>query len=146
MALVLIDRFPSTQQQQHNLGADGTSTDLTASLLKIGNWEVLYITEIGMIGIYSAFFLCARSYVLTENSVWVFLQHRPKKKGNLLAKFFHAKQKLVWEVLLDGKHSAIKKRIEIHWSNIRALQASYSDGFGWPDTLLVVVTRYYLVL
>lgn len=88
MALVLIDRFPSTQQQQHNLGADGTSTDLTALLLKIGNWEVLYITEIGTIGIYSAFFLCARSYVLTENSVWVFCSIGQRKKGTCWPSFF----------------------------------------------------------
>ncbi|KAM7514645.1 hypothetical protein LguiA_004228 [Lonicera macranthoides] len=97
--------------QQHNLGADGPSTDLTASLLKIGNWE-----------------------------------HRPRKKGYLLAKFFHAKQKLVWEVLLNDEYSAIKKRIEIHWSNIRALQANYSGGVGQTDTLLVVLDRPPLFL
>lgn len=50
-----------------------------------------------------------------------------------MAKCYFAKHKLVWEVL-DG---SLKNKIEIQWSDIVAIKASYPDD--GPGTLNVVV-------
>lgn len=50
-----------------------------------------------------------------------------------MAKCYFAKHKLVWEVL-DG---SLKNKIEIQWSDIVALKASYPDD--GPGTLNLVV-------
>lgn len=55
-----------------------------------------------------------------------------------MAKCYFAKHKLVWE-LLDGN---LKNKIEIQWSDIVALKATYpEDGLG---TLDVVVSHIYI--
>lgn len=56
-----------------------------------------------------------------------------------MAKCYFAKHKLVWEVL-DG---SLKNKIEIQWSDIVALNATYPDDA--PGTLNVVVI-YSLLL
>lgn len=54
-------------------------------------------------------------------------------EGDLVAKCYFAKHKLVWEVLEGG----LKSKIEIQWSDITALQADCpDDGHG---TLTIVV-------
>lgn len=57
-----------------------------------------------------------------------------------MAKCYFAKHKLVWE-LLDGN---LKNKIEIQWSDIVALKATYAeDGLG---TLDVVVSYIFVAI
>ncbi|KAL5066154.1 hypothetical protein RYX36_027891, partial [Vicia faba] len=56
-------------------------------------------------------------------------------EGDLVAKCYFAKQKLVWEVL-EGE---LKSKIEIQWSDITALKANCPDV--GPSTLSIVVSR-----
>lgn len=57
-----------------------------------------------------------------------------------MAKCYFAKHKLVWE-LLDGN---LKNKIEIQWSDIVALKATYpEDGLG---TLDVVVSNIFVAI
>ncbi|KAL2482811.1 hypothetical protein Fot_44255 [Forsythia ovata] len=56
-------------------------------------------------------------------------------EGDLVAKCYFAKHKLVWEVLEGG----LKSKIEIQWSDIMALKANCPDN--GPGTLTVVLAR-----
>ncbi|ONK70487.1 uncharacterized protein A4U43_C05F34220 [Asparagus officinalis] len=56
-------------------------------------------------------------------------------EGDLVAKCYYAKHKLVWEVLDGG----LKSKIEIQWSDITALKASCPDNA--PGTLDIVLAR-----
>ena len=51
------------------------------------------------------------------------LQYKSRYEGDLVAKCYFAKHKLVWEVLDGG----LKSKIEIQWSDIMAIKANYSD-------------------
>uniref|UniRef100_A0A803P0F0 TRF2/HOY1 PH-like domain-containing protein n=1 Tax=Cannabis sativa TaxID=3483 RepID=A0A803P0F0_CANSA len=62
-------------------------------------------------------------------------QYKSRYEGDLVAKCYFAKHKLVWEVL-DG---SLKNKIEIQWSDIVALKANYPDDA--PGTLDVVLAR-----
>ncbi|XP_015869013.2 uncharacterized protein LOC107406408 isoform X1 [Ziziphus jujuba] len=62
-------------------------------------------------------------------------EYKSKHEGDLVAKCYFAKHKLVWEVL-DG---SLKNKIEIQWSDIVALNATYPDDA--PGTLNVVLAR-----
>lgn len=62
------------------------------------------------------------------------LQYKSRYEGDLVAKCYFAKHKIVWEVL-DG---CLKNKIEIPWSDIMALKANYPDD--GPGTLEVVVS------
>ncbi|KAF9614332.1 hypothetical protein IFM89_018085 [Coptis chinensis] len=54
-------------------------------------------------------------------------------EGDLVAKCYYAKHKLVWEVLDGG----LKSKMEIQWSDITALKADFpSDGPGSLDLVL----------
>ncbi|RZB98194.1 hypothetical protein D0Y65_021275 [Glycine soja] len=62
-------------------------------------------------------------------------EYKSRYEGDLVAKCYFAKHKLVWEVL-DG---CLKNKIEIPWSDIMAIKANYpEDG---PGTLEVVLAR-----
>ncbi|XP_050920883.1 uncharacterized protein LOC127138465 isoform X2 [Lathyrus oleraceus] len=62
-------------------------------------------------------------------------EYTSKHEGDLVAKCYFAKQKLVWEVL-EGE---LKSKIEIQWADITALKANCpEDG---PSTLSIVVAR-----
>ncbi|XP_047341490.1 uncharacterized protein LOC124945152 [Impatiens glandulifera] len=62
-------------------------------------------------------------------------EYKSKHEGDLVAKCYFAKHKLVWEVLDGG----LKNKIEIQWSDIMALKANYpEDG---PGTLDIVLSR-----
>ncbi|XP_066328729.1 uncharacterized protein [Miscanthus floridulus] len=52
---------------------------------------------------------------------WEYISHY---EGDLVAKCYFAKHKLVWEVLHDG----LKSKIEIQWSDIIALKATCPDN------------------
>ncbi|XP_007013889.2 PREDICTED: uncharacterized protein LOC18589028 isoform X1 [Theobroma cacao] len=62
-------------------------------------------------------------------------EYKSRYEGDLVAKCYFAKHKLVWEVLEGG----LKSKIEIQWSDIMALKANCPDnGSG---TLNVVLAR-----
>ncbi|XP_078433678.1 uncharacterized protein LOC144704968 [Wolffia australiana] len=56
-------------------------------------------------------------------------------EGDLVAKCYFAKRKLVWEVLDGG----LKSKIEIQWSDILDIKASYAENS--PGTLDIVLAR-----
>ncbi|GER46964.1 enhanced downy mildew 1 2 [Striga asiatica] len=56
-------------------------------------------------------------------------------EGDLVAKCYFAKHKLVWEVLESG----LKSKIEIQWSDIMALKAECPDN--GPGTLTIMLAR-----
>ncbi|CAN6482235.1 unnamed protein product [Victoria cruziana] len=56
-------------------------------------------------------------------------------EGDLVAKCYFAKHKLVWEVLDGG----LKSKIEIQWSDITALKATFPEN--GPSSLDVVLAR-----
>ncbi|KAH9620490.1 hypothetical protein KSS87_022002 [Heliosperma pusillum] len=62
-------------------------------------------------------------------------EYTSKYEGDLVAKCYFAKHKLVWEVLDGG----LKNKIEIQWSDIMAIKAKYPDD--GPETLDVVLAR-----
>lgn len=64
------------------------------------------------------------------------VQYKSRYEGDLVAKCYFAKHKLVWEVLDGG----LKNKIEIQWSDIMALKATYQDDS--PGTLHVVVIKH----
>ncbi|XP_022850560.1 uncharacterized protein LOC111372434 [Olea europaea var. sylvestris] len=64
-----------------------------------------------------------------------FWQYKSRYEGDLVAKCYFAKHKLVWEVLDGG----LKNKIEIQWSDIMALKANCPDD--GPGTLDVVLAR-----
>ncbi|KAI7724976.1 hypothetical protein M8C21_011197, partial [Ambrosia artemisiifolia] len=61
--------------------------------------------------------------------------YKSRYEGDLVAKCYFAKHKLVWEVLDGG----LKNKIEIQWSDIMALKATYPDD--GPGCLDVVLSR-----
>ncbi|CAA3010921.1 Hypothetical predicted protein [Olea europaea subsp. europaea] len=62
-------------------------------------------------------------------------EYKSRYEGDLVAKCYFAKHKLVWEVLDGG----LKNKIEIQWSDIMALKANCPDD--GPGTLDVVLAR-----
>ncbi|XVE63480.1 hypothetical protein DITRI_Ditri07aG0023900 [Diplodiscus trichospermus] len=62
-------------------------------------------------------------------------EYKSRHEGDLVAKCYFAKHKLVWEVLEGG----LKSKIEIQWSDIMALKANCPDN--GPGTLNVVLAR-----
>lgn len=68
------------------------------------------------------------------------MQYKSRYEGELVAKCYFAKHKLVWEVLEGG----LKSKIEIQWSDIMALKANCPDKA--PGTLTVVVMILLLYL
>ncbi|KAH1061342.1 hypothetical protein AAZX31_02G192700 [Glycine max] len=62
-------------------------------------------------------------------------EYKSKHEGDLVAKCYFAKHKLVWEVL-EGE---LKNKMEIQWSDIMALKANCPDT--GPSSLTVVLAR-----
>ncbi|KAL9224772.1 hypothetical protein vseg_000778 [Gypsophila vaccaria] len=62
-------------------------------------------------------------------------EYASRYEGDLVAKCYFAKHKLVWEVLDGG----LKNKLEIQWSDIMAIRAKYPDN--QPETLDVVLSR-----
>lgn len=67
------------------------------------------------------------------------LQYKSRHEGDLVAKCYFAKHKLVWEILDGG----LKNKIEIQWSDIIGLKAAYPDDE--PGTLDVAVRFIFSV-
>lgn len=77
-------------------------------------------------------------FCLTNSSfLW---QYKSKHEGDLVAKCYFAKHKLVWEVLKVG----LKSKIEIQWSDITAIKANCPDN--GLSTLTVVVNNCIVLL
>ncbi|KAG5154856.1 hypothetical protein JHK82_012825 [Glycine max] len=66
-------------------------------------------------------------------------EYKSKHEGDLVAKCYFAKHKLVWEVL-EGE---LKNKMEIQWSDIMALKANCLDT--GPSLLTVVLARQPLL-
>ncbi|GAA0187192.1 hypothetical protein LIER_34480 [Lithospermum erythrorhizon] len=62
-------------------------------------------------------------------------EYKSRYEGDLVAKCYFAKHKLVWEVLDGG----LKNKIEIQWSDIMAIKANHPEDA--PGTLDVVLSR-----
>ncbi|KAG6599137.1 hypothetical protein SDJN03_08915, partial [Cucurbita argyrosperma subsp. sororia] len=62
-------------------------------------------------------------------------EYQSRYEGDLVAKCYFAKHKLVWEILEGG----LKSKIEIQWSDIMALKANCPDN--GPGSLNVVLSR-----
>ncbi|KAK8602024.1 hypothetical protein V6N13_058312 [Hibiscus sabdariffa] len=62
-------------------------------------------------------------------------EYTSRYEGDLVAKCYFAKHKLVWEVL----EGALKSKIEIQWSDIMAIKANCPEN--GPGTLNVVLAR-----
>lgn len=57
--------------------------------------------------------------------------------GDLVAKCYFTKQKLVWEVLCEG----LKSKMEIQWLQISAIRATFVEGH--PDCLEIEVLNFF---
>ncbi|XP_073273907.1 uncharacterized protein [Primulina huaijiensis] len=62
-------------------------------------------------------------------------EYESRYEGDLVAKCYFAKHKLVWEVLEGG----LKSKIEIQWSDITALKAECPDN--GPNSLTIMLAR-----
>ncbi|KAG9148446.1 hypothetical protein Leryth_016912 [Lithospermum erythrorhizon] len=62
-------------------------------------------------------------------------EYKSRYEGDLVAKCYFAKHKVVWEVLDGG----LKNKIEIQWSDIMSIKAKYADD--GPETLDVVLAK-----
>lgn len=67
-------------------------------------------------------------------------QRASRYEGDLVAKCYYAKRKLVWEVLDSG----LKSKIEIQWSDISAMKAICPDNL--PGSLEIEVRLFVAVL
>ncbi|RRT52740.1 hypothetical protein B296_00028462 [Ensete ventricosum] len=63
-------------------------------------------------------------------------EYASRYEGDLVAKCYFAKRKLVWEILEGG----LKSKIEVQWSDITALKATCPEN--GPGTLDIVVTLF----
>ncbi|GER44968.1 hypothetical protein STAS_21883 [Striga asiatica] len=90
---------------------DDTGSSSTPEKLKASNFPAIFI-KIG---------------------VW---QRTTRNEGDLTAKLYYAKRKLVWEVL-DG---ALKSKIEVQWSDIIAIRATTHENE--PGTLEIEVSYF----
>lgn len=62
-------------------------------------------------------------------------EYASRYEGDLVAKCYFAKHKLVWEILEGG----LKSKIEIQWSDIMGLKADFPEDA--PATLVVLLAR-----
>ncbi|KAF2323041.1 hypothetical protein GH714_032940 [Hevea brasiliensis] len=107
----LLDLIQMKLSQQNNMKKDHKATGSTATdKLKASNFPAS----------------------LLKVGSW---EYKSRYEGDLVAKCYFAKHKLVWEVLDGG----LKNKIEIQWSDIVAIKANFPDD--GPETLDVVLAR-----
>lgn len=96
-------------------------------MLTIGAFKVIYIlsNEIHFIRVRMNFFfkLVQKKYSAKMIKL-LYEQIEAKYPADLVAKFYYAKRKLVWEILRDG----LKEKIEIQWKNITAIRAVLQEN------------------
>ncbi|KAG6505579.1 hypothetical protein ZIOFF_037942 [Zingiber officinale] len=119
------------------------ASNFPASYLKIGAWEVRILLRkflvVYKLLVRSFLPICVHISLLVE-----FVESSPcsigkqcisRYEGDLVAKCYFAKHKLVWEVLEGG----LKSKIEFHWSDITTIKATFSEGVN--GTLEIVLAR-----
>lgn len=107
------------------------ASNFPASLLRIGKWEV----KCYLINFIDYLYRHASLVVNVVNHHYLLLEQcNSRYEGDLVAKCYYAKHKIVWEVLDSG----LKNKIEIQWSDIMAIKASFPDD--GPATLDIVVS------
>eukprot|EP01018_Ginkgo_biloba_P006734 Gb_40861 [translate_table: standard] len=94
------------------------ASNFPVSILRIGTWEVMAFKLQTTVRLFQCSQHCISRY-----------------EGDLVAKCYFAKHKLVWEVLDGG----LKSKIEIQWSDIIALKASCPENE--PGVLDIEVSR-----
>lgn len=125
---------PVVKKESKATAASSSSTDklkasnFPASILRIGRWEVIMICFDLSLCIFYVF-----SELVGYEELFRGWQYKSRYEGDLVAKCYFAKHKLVWEVLEGG----LKSKIEIQWSDIMALKANCPEDE--PGTLNVVV-------
>jgi hypothetical protein len=60
-------------------------------------------------------------YFISKSFVW---QWTSRYNGDLLAKFYYANRRLIWEIVNEG----LKMKIEIDWENVAALKVTCPEG------------------
>lgn len=101
-------------------------------MLMIGFFKVLtsmYITFVILLYSKKIFLLC---YIMC-------MQIEAKYPADLVAKFYYAKRKLVWEIMRDG----LKDKIEIQWRNISAIRAIIEDNSPGILEIEVLILFHY---
>jgi hypothetical protein len=63
------------------------------------------------------------SLLIVVCNVLLLLQCTSRYDGDLVAKCYYAKRKLVWEVL----ESSLKSKMEVQWSDISGIRASFPE-------------------
>ncbi|XP_077218687.1 uncharacterized protein LOC143852919 [Tasmannia lanceolata] len=104
----------ATEVRCENLNSQPISENLKASNFSISqpNREKLKASNI------------SASYI--QIGSW---QQASRYEGDLVAKVYYAKRKLVWEILNSG----LKSKIELEWSHISAIRATFGENI--PDVL-----------
>ncbi|KAG6491460.1 hypothetical protein ZIOFF_052811 [Zingiber officinale] len=101
------------------------ASHFNASLLRIGTWEG---SAIGTYNPLPNWLTLWRSSLCSIGKQFV-----TRYEGDLMAKCYFAKRKLLWEFLEGG----VKSKIEFHWSDITAIKAVFFDsGYGALDIVL----------
>ncbi|XP_015082632.1 uncharacterized protein LOC107026242 [Solanum pennellii] len=101
---------PENPTSVSNTGTKGASTSVATDKLKASNF----------------------SGSLLRIGTW---EYASRYEGDLVAKCYFAKHKLVWEILEGG----LKSKIEIQWSDIMGLKASCPEN--GPGSLTLVLAR-----
>ncbi|KAF7152672.1 hypothetical protein RHSIM_Rhsim01G0023700 [Rhododendron simsii] len=111
----------STVSANHNLtdkDFKGTTASTSNDKLKAANFDKLKATNFPAL--------------LLRIGNWEYVS---KYEGDLVAKCYFAKHKIVWEILDGG----LKSKIEIQWSDIKAMKAKLCDDV--PGTLTLTLLR-----
>ncbi|KAJ9552572.1 hypothetical protein OSB04_016617 [Centaurea solstitialis] len=95
-SLINLVEMTLSQERQQKKVEKLKASNFPAAMLQIGSWKTVYKFE----------------------------QRVSRNEGDLVAKVYYAKKKLVWE-LLDGP---LKSKIEIQWSEISAIRAFMYEG------------------
>ena len=73
------------------------------------------------------------------------MQVQPPREGALVVKIYFAKRKLVWEIL----ENALKKKIEIQWSDIIGIRARIMEdkpGILEIEVIFLILVSFFFLL
>lgn len=76
------------------------------------------------------------TFYLLSNQWYIWVQFASVHEADLVAKFYFASRKLVWEVLANG----MKSKMEMQWSDISAIRATVEENK--PGILEIEVANY----
>ena len=72
------------------------------------------------------------------------MQVQPPREGTLVVKIYFAKRKLVWEIL----ENALKKKIEIQWSDIIGIRARIMEdkpGILEIEVIFLILVSFFFI-